>query len=43
MQPTADPASEKVPLVTKLAFGEGDVGPAIVTIISGTRMAYDLE
>lgn len=33
MKPHAD--TEKVPLVTKLAFGAGDVGPAIVTIISG--------
>ena len=34
MKPPTD-GSEKVPLVTKLAFGSGDIGPAIVTIISG--------
>ena len=34
MQPTADPASEKVPLVTKLAFGSGDVGPAQATVVN---------
>lgn len=27
--------TEKVPFATKLAFGAGDIGPAIVTIISG--------
>lgn len=34
MKPPADATSEHVPLITKLAFGMGDVGPAIVTIIS---------
>ncbi len=34
MKHSVDTTSEKVPLVTKLAFGAGDVGPAIVTLIS---------
>lgn len=34
MKPPADTTSERVPVITKLAFGMGDVGPAIVSIIS---------
>jgi glycoside/pentoside/hexuronide:cation symporter, GPH family len=33
MRAPADTTSEKVPLITKLAFGMGDVGPAIATAI----------
>lgn len=33
MKPPADTTSERVPLITKLAFGSGDVGPAIATAI----------
>jgi GPH family glycoside/pentoside/hexuronide:cation symporter len=32
--------SEKVPLVTKLAFGAGDVGPAIVAAITGFFLLF---
>ena len=32
---TTTTASEKIPWYTKLAFGSGDLGPAIVTAISG--------
>lgn len=40
MRAPAASSSEKVPLVTKLAFGAGDVGPAIVTGISGFFLLY---
>jgi GPH family glycoside/pentoside/hexuronide:cation symporter len=33
MKPPADTTSERVPFITKLAFGSGDVGPAIATAI----------
>jgi glycoside/pentoside/hexuronide:cation symporter, GPH family len=32
--------SEKVPVLTKIAFGVGDVGPAIVTAISGFFLLF---
>lgn len=32
--------SEKVPLVTKLAFGAGDVGPAVVTAVMSFFLLY---
>ncbi|HMQ35584.1 MAG TPA: MFS transporter [Chloroflexaceae bacterium] len=32
--PSAAPAPERLPLATKLAFGAGDLGPAIATIIA---------
>lgn len=41
MQPTAA-TTEKVPLKAKLAFGAGDVGPAIVTILSGFFLLFFL-
>ncbi|MSP14656.1 MAG: MFS transporter [Chloroflexi bacterium] len=40
MKPPADPTSEKVPLITKLAFGAGDVGPAIATAIMSFYLLY---
>ena len=40
MKPPADPTSEKVPLVTKFAFGAGDVGPATATGIMSFFMLY---
>jgi GPH family glycoside/pentoside/hexuronide:cation symporter len=35
-------ASEKVPFITKLAFGAGDVGPAVVTAIMSFYFLYFL-
>lgn len=32
--PSAAPAAERLPLSTKLAFGAGDLGPAIATIVA---------
>lgn len=43
MKPPADAASEKVPLITKLAFGSGDVGPAVVTAFMSFYLAYFLS
>lgn len=40
MKPPADSTSERVPLVTKLAFGSGDVGPAIATAIMSFFLLY---
>lgn len=40
MKPPADTTSEKVPLVTKLAFGAGDVGPATATGIMAFFLMY---
>jgi GPH family glycoside/pentoside/hexuronide:cation symporter len=40
--PAARPASDKVPLISKLAFGAGDVGPAIATAISGFFLLFFL-
>ncbi len=40
MKPPADTTSERVPLVTKLAFGSGDVGPAIATAIMSFFLLY---
>lgn len=40
MKPPADTTSEKVPLVTKFAFGAGDVGPATATAIMSFFMLY---
>jgi GPH family glycoside/pentoside/hexuronide:cation symporter len=40
MKPPADATSEKVPLVTKFAFGAGDVGPATATAIMSFFMLY---
>lgn len=42
MKPPADPSSEKVPLITKLAFGSGDIGPAIATAIMSFFLLYFL-
>ncbi|HYF66061.1 MAG TPA: MFS transporter [Herpetosiphonaceae bacterium] len=39
---TASPPSEKVPLISKLAFGAGDVGPAIATAIMGFFLLFFL-
>ena len=33
-------ASEKVPIITKLAFGAGDVGPAVATGIMSFFLLY---
>ncbi|HEX6293344.1 MAG TPA: MFS transporter [Herpetosiphonaceae bacterium] len=41
MQPPAT-TTEKVPLITKLAFGAGDVGPAIASSIMGFFLLYFL-
>jgi GPH family glycoside/pentoside/hexuronide:cation symporter len=40
MKPPADTTSEKVPLITKLAFGAGDVGPATATGIMSFFLLY---
>lgn len=40
MRPPSDTSSEKVPLVTKLAFGAGDVGPAVTTAIMSFFLLY---
>ena len=40
MKPPSDTNSEKVPLVTKLAFGSGDVGPAVATGIMSFYLLY---
>ena len=40
MKPPADTTSEKVPLVTKFAFGAGDVGPATATAIMSFFLLY---
>ncbi|MGQ9489958.1 MAG: MFS transporter [Anaerolineae bacterium] len=42
MKAPADTSSEKVPLITKLAFGSGDVGPAVVTAIMSFFLLYFL-
>lgn len=42
MKPPADTTSEKVPLITKLAFGSGDVGPAVATAIMSFFLLYFL-
>jgi glycoside/pentoside/hexuronide:cation symporter, GPH family len=40
MKPPSDTTSEKVPLVTKFAFGAGDVGPATATGIMSFFLMY---
>lgn len=40
MKPPSDTTSEKVPLITKLAFGSGDVGPAVATGIMSFYLLY---
>ncbi len=40
MKPPSDTTSEKVPLVTKFAFGAGDVGPAVATAIMSFFLLY---
>ena len=40
MKPPSDTTSERVPLVTKFAFGAGDVGPATATAIMSFFMLY---
>jgi GPH family glycoside/pentoside/hexuronide:cation symporter len=40
VKPPADTTSEKVPLITKLAFGSGDVGPAVATAIMSFFLLY---
>ncbi len=42
MKAPADTSSEKVPLITKLAFGSGDVGPAVATAIMSFFLLYFL-
>ena len=44
MQPStaATQSSDKVPFVTKLAFGAGDVGPAVATAIMSFFLLYFL-
>jgi len=40
MKPPSDTTSEKVPFITKLAFGSGDVGPAVATGIMSFYLLY---
>ena len=40
MKAPADTTSEKVPLISKLAFGAGDIGPAIATAIMSFFLLY---
>jgi GPH family glycoside/pentoside/hexuronide:cation symporter len=40
MKPPSDTSSEKVPLISKLAFGAGDVGPAVATAIMSFFLLY---
>ena len=40
MKPPSDATSEKVPFITKLAFGSGDVGPAVATGIMSFYLLY---
>ena len=40
MRAPADTTSEKVPLISKLAFGAGDIGPAIATAIMSFFLLY---
>lgn len=43
MTASSPAASEKVPLITKLAFGAGDVGPAVVTSVLSFYLAFFLS
>ncbi|MFC1464114.1 MAG: MFS transporter [Candidatus Brachytrichaceae bacterium NZ_4S206] len=40
MNISTSPSTEKVPLLTKLAFGSGDIGPAVATAIMSFFLLY---
>lgn len=42
MAATTSASSERLPLATRLAFGAGDLGPAIATIVASFFQLYFL-